>query len=62
LQGDDLRGASYTVRLNIEKAAEISSLSRLKSLVCDRWDFIIDTLLEGVEKRSDVAKFGRFKD
>ena len=33
LQGDDVRGASCTVRLNIEKAMELKRLFRLKSLV-----------------------------
>jgi len=41
LQGDDVRGANCTLRLNIDNSAEeIRRLSRLKSFVDDRWDFI----------------------
>jgi len=57
----------YSVRLNIEKAVEIRWLSRLKSFVGDRKDFIFDTLLnfepmERPQKRSDGAEFGRLRD
>jgi len=45
LQTDDVGGASCMVRLSIEKAVEIRMLSRLKSFVGDREDFIYDTLL-----------------
>jgi hypothetical protein len=67
LQGDDVRGTSCTVRLNIEKAMEIRRLSRLKSFVGDGYDFIFDTLLnfepmKRLEKRSDVAEFWRFRN
>jgi len=42
LQSDDVRGASSTVRLNIEKAVEIRKLFWLKNFVSYGSNFILD--------------------
>jgi len=46
LESDGVRGASSTVRLNIEKAEEIRRLFRLKNFVGYRSNFILDALLD----------------
>jgi len=55
LESDDVRGASSTVRLNIEKAVEIRRLFCLKNFVSFRSNFIWDALL-------NVEPVKRFKN
>jgi len=45
LQSDDVRGASSTVRLNIENAVEIRRLFLLKNFISYGSNFILDALL-----------------
>jgi len=67
LESDVVRGASSTVRLNIEMAVEVRRLFWLKHFVCYRSNFILDALLnfEPVKRfknRRYMSEFGSFRE
>jgi len=67
LESDDDRGASCTVRLNIEKAVEIGRLFWLKHFICWRSNFILDAMfnfepVKRFKNRRYMSEFGSFRD